>query len=225
MRIALASVRGSEHARLSRNNQDAIARCGSAVAVADGCSEGRSSEVGARLVAGFIARRAAESTAFGAALANEVTDAVVAWLDALARGAGEIVPFVQEHLLTTFLCAVVRDGQALVFGVGDGAFSVDGRTQLLDAGPDNAPPYVAYRLVALEKSFRVNDAVCIHHLGPARRIAIATDGAHPLFTSGWVSQAFDEPLTFRNPVALQRKLNLARGLHDDATLALLEVGA
>jgi len=40
--VALASVRGSEHARLQRNNQDAAAAFGAstrqAIAVADGCS-------------------------------------------------------------------------------------------------------------------------------------------------------------------------------------------
>jgi hypothetical protein len=212
--LCLASVRGSEHARLLRNNQDAVAACArgdrTAVAVADGCSEGPFSEVGARLVVRFLTHRACESARWGAELATEVTDALVAWLYTLARGCGELEAFVQEQLLTTFLCAAVRGGEALVFGVGDGVVHVDGRTQVLDAGPENAPPYVAYRLLPLGGA-----PLAVHHSGPARNIALATDGLNAKLDL--LDGAFD----WKNPLALQRRLNVTRGLFDDTTLALL----
>jgi hypothetical protein len=214
--VALASVRGSEHARLLRNNQDAAAawRRGDAVAVAvaDGCSDGPSSEVGARLVARFVTRRACESTAWGEALAADVTDSLVAWLYTIARGAGELEPFIHEHLLTTFLCAVVRSDEALVFGVGDGVVQVDGLTRVLDAGPENAPPYVAYRMLP---QLGADAFARVHHLGPARRIAIATDGLRPTL------ELLDRAFEWTNPLTLQRTLNVTRGLLDDTTVALL----
>ncbi len=213
--VALASARGSEHAqRLLRNNQDAVAACGRAdriaIAVADGCSEGAFSEVGARLVVRFLTHRACESARWGSELAAEVTDALVAWLYTLARGCGELAAFIQEQLLTTFLCGVARGEQTLVFGVGDGVVHIDGETRVLDSGPDNAPAYVAYRMLPLGGA-----PLTVHHCGPARRIALATDGlcAKPELLNG----AFD----WKNPLTLQRQLNIARGLSDDTTLALL----
>jgi hypothetical protein len=58
--------------------------------------------------------------------------------------------------------------------------------------------------------------VRVHYRGPARSVAIATDGAVPLL--GALPRAFG----WQNPRALQRLLNVTKGLHDDATIAMLE---
>ena len=202
-RCCIATVRGREHARLGINNQDAVAGCESngalAVVVADGCGESAFSEVGSRLIARFVSQRACTSTP------EETVDALVAWLRTISLG----TDFIDEQLLSTFLCAVARDGEVTVFGIGDGVVHVDGVTKELEAGADNAPPYVAYRLLDLEAP------LVIHHRGPAKRIAIGTDGARGIDLAssfGWT-----------NPQALQRRLNLTAGLHDDCTVALLEL--
>ena len=212
-RATTASARGSEHARLFKNNQDAVAGCAFggalAIAVADGCSQGAFSEVGARLVARFVAQKACEGASPAA-----VGDAVLAWLYTLANGSGaELSAFVQEQLLTTLLCAVVRGDLVTVFGVGDGVFSVDGRVTVLEAGPQNAPPYVAYRMLP---EVGVDAQVRVHFSGRASRVVIGTDGAAPLM--GSLNEAFG----WTNPQSLQRLLNVTKGLHDDATVALLE---
>jgi len=201
--VALASVTGREHLRLGRNNQDAVAGCSRdgvvALCVSDGCSEGAFSEVGARLISRFVALRACELVEPVA-----VVDALVAWLRSFSLGDA----FVAEQLLATFLCAVARDGVVTVFGIGDGVFSIDGVRRELDAGPDNAPPYVAYRLLGMDAP------LVVHHVGAATRVAIATDGARGLdleTSFGWT-----------NPQALQRRLNVTAGLHDDCTVALLD---
>ncbi|MBL8953913.1 MAG: protein phosphatase 2C domain-containing protein [Myxococcaceae bacterium] len=190
--------------RLGTNNQDAVAGCSRdgvlAVCVADGCSEGAFSEVGARLIARFVADRACSGLGPAA-----VVDALVSWLQGLSLGQD----FVQEQLLSTFLCAVARDGVVTVFGIGDGVVSIDGARTELDAGPDNAPAYAAYRLLGMDAP------LVVHFCGVASRVAIATDGARALdLTSsfGW-----------SNPHALQRRLNVTGGLHDDCSVALLEV--
>jgi hypothetical protein len=81
---------------------------------------------------------------------------------------------------------------------------------VLDAGPDNAPPYVAYRMLPLGGA-----PLSIHHAGPARRIALATDGLNA--NRALLDGAFE----WTNRLTLQRRLNVTRGLHDDTTVALL----
>ncbi len=134
-----------------------------------------------------------------------VVDALVEWLRRISLG----VDFIQEQLLSTFLCAVAHHGVVTVFGIGDGIVWVDGLRTELDSGPDNAPPYAAYRLVDIEAP------LVVHHHGPARRVAIATDGAAGL--------ELESSFGWTNPQALQRRLNITPGLSDDCTVALLEL--
>lgn len=203
-RCCIGTMRGREHVRLGINNQDAVCGCESngalAVVVADGCGESPFSEVGSRLISRFVSQRACD-----VADPEAVVSALVDWLRKLSLG----TDFIAEQLLSTFLCAVARDGEVTVFGIGDGLVHVDGVTRELSAGPDNAPPYVAYRLLDLDAP------LVVHQRGPAKRVAIGTDGARGLDLAssfGWT-----------NPHALQRRLNLTAGLHDDCTLALLEL--
>ncbi|MBL9039031.1 MAG: protein phosphatase 2C domain-containing protein [Archangium sp.] len=218
-----ASVIGREHVRLGRNNQDAWAvACRGATEVAvvtDGCSSGPRSEIGAAAGARWLAREtllAAEGRPLDEALASLVTRALVLWLDRLAVVlSGDRAETVEHALLFTFLCAVSRGGQVLVFGVGDGAVLCDDVVVQLDAGPDNAPDYAAYGLVGRAVS------PVVHFSGDARRVAVMTDGfdgAGPR-----VTELVRE--LGANPHALQRRLNVLSGserFHDDATVALLE---
>ncbi len=226
-----ASVIGREHVRLGRNNQDGhfVSTVGgvTVAVVTDGCSSQPSSEVGARLGARFLSTWVAERAASRgvvASLVTDATDALVAWLYGLARGLdaspGGFSSVVADHLLFTFLCAVVRDGRALVFGLGDGVVLVDGDLLCLDAGPDNAPPYAAYRLVGghLEPQ--------LHFIGAASRVVVATDGLTGLAgrNASALRALVDEAATWKNPAALKRRLNVlaeAERFSDDATLAVL----
>lgn len=230
--VRTASVPGREHLRLGRNNQDgvAVAERGlvSVAVVCDGCSSESRSEVGAhlgaRFLAGWVAARAAEEP-LSAELAERATAALTAWMERVAASVdpspeafGEVL---QRHFLFTFLCAVTRGGQALVFGLGDGALQVDGRSVLLDAGPQNAPDYAAYRLLSEGPL-----AAQVHFLGAARRLAVATDGFDGLLRRdpGALQPLFEDEVVWRNPVHLQRRLNVLASrerFSDDATLALL----
>src|SRR5262249_22450485 len=143
------TVMGGEHRRALRNNQDglALSRDGAwcAVVVTDGCSSGRSSEVGARLGAAWLAQaitRAAPQASSASALAEEIASGFGSWLRSLLAAFpeerhGELVA---EMLLFSFLAAVVGPERAMVFGIGDGVVARDGVTTALSAGPDNAPP-------------------------------------------------------------------------------------
>ena len=99
---------------------------------------------------------------------------------------------------------------------------------MLDAGADNAPDYVAYRLVGVRAS-----APVVHFFGQAQQLAVATDGLRGTPSSldsgderGVLSQLGADELVWRNPAALQRKLFVrARELYDDTTVALLKRSA
>jgi Protein phosphatase 2C len=236
--LRAGSVVGREHLRLGRNNQDGAAlleRDGFAVAVVtDGCGSGPSSEVGARLGARFLARRIlfeAQRSGLTSELPTRVCESLVSFLFTVARGLdleGESLgDDVAQQLLFTFQCAVMDGERALVFGVGDGTVAIDGQARVLQPGPDNAPAYLAYRLVPqarLPMDFRAAAATApvVHHLGPAHSVALATDGVDGEVL---LSLAAD-PAVWKNPFALGRALNvLAPRLFDDSTVALMKRGA
>jgi hypothetical protein len=216
-------VTGRAHARLGRNNQDGwTLRGGPARQVAvvtDGCGSRPRSEVGALLGAQFLAgwlttqplsdelpERAAEAlAAFVGRVARE--------LDAAAPGA-----VLEAQFLFTFL-ALVREGTRVqVFGLGDGAVLVDGAWVRLDAGPDDAPDYCAYRLLSADGRPRARQ----HFLGEARLAAVMTDGLADLAPAA-ADALLLGAASWTNPYTLQRRLNVLHEAHpfaDDATVVV-----
>lgn len=220
---AVATVVGREHVRLGRNNQDAAALVARddrlILAVTDGCSSGRSSEVGARFGAAWLARNAGgllDGASFDAS-ARSLTRALAGALGELARLFGAVEPgVVEHHLLFSFLVAVIGAEQAVLVGVGDGVHAVNGARVVLDPGPENAPPYVAYALLGADVTPRV------HWSGPTaslRSLALGSDGA-----AGVLDELAAHPALEKNPSLLQKRLNVLareRVLFDDATLGVL----
>ena len=223
-----ATVTGREHVRLGRNNQDGafVATKGEAwvAVVADGCSSEPFSEVGARLGARALATMTASLQHVPLPeLPGVALDHLTTWLSRLVHGVdGDDARAVLEaYGLFTVLCAVQRGGDAVVFGSGDGAVFVDGQVTRLSSGDDNAPAYVGYRLLGQDVPVQV------HHLGPARQVALCTDGLEAFVASGGLPALFDDALVWKNPVHLQRRLNVLHASErfaDDATLALLSTG-
>jgi protein phosphatase 2C-like protein len=231
--VASGSIVGREHVRLHRNNQDGLSVRGTdeciVAVVTDGCSSGRSSEVGARLGAAWLAewcplywRMEPDAECFCRAVAL----GLAGFLADLGRGLGAGAEqeswrrIVNDHLLFTLLVAVVGRERSLVFGIGDGVFSVNGKASVLEAGPGNAPPYLAYRLVgkAVEP--------CIHHCGPTEEIKtllVGTDGLAEL--EGQLEDLEAEARYEKNPSLLHKRLvMLSEGGHllqDDATAAVI----
>lgn len=231
--VTTASVVGRDHARLFRNNQDGVAaRLDGGVAVAvvtDGCGSGASSEVGARLGARYLAQvipPLAREVGVGPVLAERACAALVEWMRSVVQPFAPLAATVQDQWLFTVLCAVMDAEKALVFGVGDGAWAADGVGVLLDAGLANAPDYLGYQLVpdAVEKGTvplsgwkgGLSPFPVVHFVGAATTLLIATDGLTDL--------SVDEPLLWKNPFALERKLRVRAG-HDDATVAILKRAA
>jgi hypothetical protein len=224
-RLYCGSVAGREHLRLGRNNQDAWAvRAGRdriVAIVADGCSGARFSEVGARLGVEWLAARLMSD---GEIAPEDVTRELARFLEKIAA----LVPVkprdvIAELLLFGFLAFVIDPREALVFGMGDGVFEVNGERTVLDPGPENAPPYPAYLLLeqlpALAPKTHLRIATSELEL-----LAIGTDGAALLGPELTGDASWP-----KNPQLLQRRMNVlarSRGdLHDDATAIVVRRGS
>lgn len=232
---ACGSVTGGEHRRLERDGQDgaAVVRTAhvTAAIVTDGCSSGRQAEVGARLAATWLAAlvedcfRKVKTEAEAERAAQRVTHALFRRLRVLARslgGARTCPAKIEELLLFTFLVAAVTDDVAIVFGVGDGTTIVGRQHTVIDPGPRNAPPYLAYGLF----DGGAPPAARIHFVGPAREtVAVATDGIEGLSSAEIDAIVFDVRYA-KNPSLLRKRLVVhARDgrFHDDATLGVVQV--
>jgi hypothetical protein len=240
------SVTGRDHRRAERDGQDGHAVVVSedvvAAIVTDGCSSGRSSEIGARVGAAWLAalveqcfRGAADGNG-ALSVRSAVTDAanvtreLLARLELLARSfdpAGDVsAARVDQSLLFGFLAAVVTPATTIVFGIGDGIVVVDDRITVIDPGPENAPPYVAYALVG-GSCARASLEPRIHFIGATAGvevIAVATDGAVPLTADASLPALAADPRYAKNPSLLRKRLVVLsdRGtFSDDATIAIV----
>ena len=248
--LTAGTVPGREHVRLVRNNQDAVATYVDddllVAVVADGCSAGASSEVGARFAVAWLSRwlpclvqREAPTRVWVDDVTSRLLDALSPIASSLSREPADRPSAVHELLLFSFLAVVVNRARTLVFGAGDGLYAVDGDTVVLDAGPRNAPAYLSYALV--DPSARVDATppgrATIHCEIPTSElhsVLVATDGAADLLRAdvlladgarrGTLAQ-FYEPRYATNPSLLQKRLNVLVDRHaklpDDTTLALI----
>lgn len=238
--LTSGSIIGAEHVRLGRNNQDGIALSVSDAAivavVTDGCSAGRYSEVGARLAATWLAEWSplylADDGAGIEARTEELAQGLTDYLRQIAFGlrpAPDALPHtVADLLLFGFIAVMVTADHTLIFGVGDGLYQVGDTLVSIDPGPDNAPPYVGYRLLrpgSINLSERrlsprihwSGDTASVHDL------LIGSDGVadlEPADLSGFLT----DPVYLKNPLLVQRKLNVLtrnRRLHDDTSLVVI----
>ncbi|MDO8599746.1 MAG: protein phosphatase 2C domain-containing protein [bacterium] len=170
--IAGGSVAGRDHVAAGRNNQDAFAwhqddRCTIAV-VADGCSEGPHSEVGAQLGVKTLVRAlacvpseemtaATQPSSIGGrwpflnrahdAVLEAVHAAAVAMSDNLDRSRSR-AEIIREYFLFTVVGVIITAEQTFIFSIGDGCYAVNSSVQRLGPFPNNAPPYIGYGLIA-----------------------------------------------------------------------------
>lgn len=222
-----------------KNNQDAalcllFPDCLLAV-VCDGCGSSPVSEVGANLLAKFVARHAR----FGAPLLGDdpTPDRIERFLERvrlktlheLSSLAGscrlsgiDAVEFVRDQLLATIVFAVITTRYTFIASIGDGVFAINGNLE--NIGPyNNVPPYIAYALLDRqqampEESFRFS----LHALLPTEHLQslmIGCDGVLDLVSAadklipgknllvGSINQFWEDDQYFDNPVALERKLH------------------
>jgi hypothetical protein len=220
-----ASVIGREHVRLGKNNQDGVCvvrHPGQLVAVVtDGCSSQPFSEAGARLGARAMASIVAGLDQPLDALPSLAMERLTGWLERLVISTGEPEVVLEQFGLFTVLCGVQRGHESIVFGAGDGVVLIDDRLIPLESGEGNAPDYLGYRLTGRSVPPRT------HHHGAARRLAVTTDGLAPWLSAQptRLAELLDEPQLCRNPVHLQRRLNVlaqTERFGDDATIAVID---
>jgi hypothetical protein len=238
--VAGGTVAGREHVAAGRNNQDAF--CWSAAAeatvavVADGCSSGPHSEVGAqvgaRLLTAALRDRALRfEVEDPARVLEDIRIDVLAQLRALAQAmGGRLSQVVSDYFLFTSLGFVVGPQTATVFGIGDGVVGINGGLRRLTA-PRNEPAYLGYGLV--DSSFADEDVrFVVYDQRPAAEaqvILVGTDGVGDLAEAGdgaiaefWTSDRF-----FANPYVAGRRLTQWKrtvSLPDDTTLVVARRG-
>lgn len=256
------SVTGRDHRLVERDGQDGHAVVSSddvvAAIVTDGCSSGRASEIGARVGAAWLAAlieqafRGVDGASAARAAAGFVSRTLLDRLEVLARSfdpAGHInAARVDAALLFGFLAAVVTPATTIVFGIGDGIVIVDGTVTVIDPGPENAPPYLAYALLGGGAvrgdgggagdgagGARVSVEPRIHFAGATAdvdAIGVATDGVAPLVNAveavdgarASLAGIVADPRYTKNPSLLRKRLIVlsdAGTFADDATIALV----
>lgn len=182
--VAGGSVAGRTHAVLGKPNQDAFAihasEKGILGVVCDGCGSGAKSEVGASLGARIVAGAMMAEIEAGADIADDATleriraktlAALAPVVSAMGENRSRIV---SEFFLFTVLGVAASRERAVVFGIGDGIFSVGDDITKIGPFPGNAPPYLGYGLLADGPPFVLHRKVALETLESA---LVGTDGA------------------------------------------------
>ena len=231
--LAVGSVRGREHLRLERNNQDAYAILRNeqyAIAVVcDGCGSGQYSEVGAqigaRLTIESLTRALSSQSSQGNPISShelleQVRQDLLRQIDNLAQAmGGNWLQTLKDYFLFTIVGVVITSTDILVFSLGDGVIIINGKEIDLGYFPGNAPPYLAYGLCKTASNYKLRS----HLLPPLEQvesILIGTDGVRELINVaqqqlpgkqelvGSISQFWQEDRYFTNPDQIRRRLSL-----------------
>jgi len=243
---------------------------GSVAVVTDGCGSGKHSEVGATLLARRLANDLFEllkrksyalegderyaQEGFLNDLRGFVIDRTKAMVSDTMRCAGidpgvnaqpgEVLDFLNNHLLATVLFAVTLDDRTWLGSCGDGILYVEvpGAPPVVDihvADQNNRPHYPAFQWIPdewltgpLQVVRTVLSPPSMHQYTGATRIVLATDGAERFFRENRV----DELFSFEGEKGLQRRLNMGHiyapscgkprpewTTDDDSTLVLLRL--
>lgn len=227
--IAAGTIMGRDHVIAGRNNQDAYYiyesdRCIIAL-VADGCSEGKHSEVGAqlgvRLFAQAILRNYQEKN-FWEKVQQDVLTNIRQSAQAMGRN---LVKVINDYFLFTVVGIFLNDYGVQFFSIGDGIFFVNDEMIRLGPFPDNAPPYLCYELIGTSLSYSHPELLKIqlHKEIPASNFVsclIGTDGVVDLAAVakrnipgkqelvGPVNQFWTEERYFTNSDMVRRRLSL-----------------
>lgn len=241
--LAGGSVVGRDHRVVPKNNQDAwyILTRGdvTVAAVCDGCGSGAHSEVGAAIGARVICQATINALQDDPSYLWEYVEKdLLGVLHNLAREMGSNYrKTVEDYFLFTIVGCLLTPRTITFFGLGDGTIVIDGgRSTAGGPYPDNAPPYLAYRLLN-ERRTRTDrtpigffpdelhlDAFASYDPSSVGSFLIGCDGAgspglQDVCDSdrtlpgtetpvGPISQFWEDDRFFQNPVALSRRLKL-----------------
>jgi hypothetical protein len=165
--IAGASVLGTRHLKIGRNNQDSyvwIKNPDYIIAiVSDGCSSGLHSEVGSKIIAPLFAQTLATYLSKPhPSLSDEnffrhdwlwynVRQDVLAHIRILAQSMDEnLIAAICTYFLCTIVGCVITPQSTCIFSCGDGVFYLNGALHVLGPFPGNKPPYLCYGITGSE---------------------------------------------------------------------------
>ncbi|ETX07790.1 protein phosphatase 2C domain-containing protein [Candidatus Entotheonella palauensis] len=232
--VAAGSVQGREHHRLGRNNQDAFAwhrsDRGIVAVVCDGCGSQEHSEVGAHLGARLMLGALQPGLpAFhpdnAPSMLEDARQHVLRQMDQLVRHmGGDYLDTLRDYFLFTVVGAMITPRHTMVFTLGDGLVAVND-TVTHGQYADNAPPYLAYGLLADNAGCTFPEQLRFRIRWSGRTeevqtVLLATDGAEafhqppspdPDMASdeepvGALSQFWTDPRLVLNPQGINRRL-------------------
>jgi len=240
-RMRAGNVIGRSHLVAGKNNQDAVKilefktskgiyRIG---IICDGCSEGKNSEVGAKLTAHFAVNRIFELVNDSFFLTKDIPKALyfsiqiflMQLLEQYSSANEERFLFINDHFLFTIIGFIQGPNNTVVFSIGDGVIIINGDIQVIDQ--NDTPNYLAYHLV--DGSYLGKGLyMATPHLDVQ---AVKTNSLEKLAigSDAWNEEPyllFEEIWNNKHPYALQRKMNAWSNIHkkfkDDASLIILE---
>jgi len=181
--MAAGSVTGRMHTAVGKTNQDAYAfraapfgLCG---VVCDGCGSGIRSEVGASVGARIISEQVLFEMQAGQSIRDVATwerirvRTLEAFRGLLALMGEPVARIVAEYFLFTVVGVAISNDGAVVFGIGDGLWALNGDIVKLGPYAGNAPPYLGYGLLGEGPSFVIHRECSLDDFDSA---LIGTDG-------------------------------------------------
>ena len=245
--VAGGTIIGRNHKETNKNNQDAffweVKNEVIAAVVCDGCSAGKTSEIGAKLSSKFIARLLTKKTFLfkNRKMANctggefpfwdWIRYDISLWLFDIAQKIGySLEAVIKDYFLFSIIGALITREETVLFSLGDGLIIVNGEVIQIGPFPNNEPPYIAYNLI--DSSFSTTNPELltfqIHRLMLTRdikSILIGSDGIADLIKKeksivpgkieevGPISQFWENNRYFSNPDMIRRKLALINRDH------------
>lgn len=252
--ITSASMIGTHHSgrrglAVGKNNQDASGwfqdeQCTVAV-VCDGCGSGQHSEFGAHFGVQsllkafkqiFSPRRSSIKNLGPEALLSTVFSSVLSDLEDLIQllSFSSIDDF-KNYLLFSILGCYSTQNSTIIFSYGDGYYGINDRLYRIGPFPDNAPPYLAYKLLDSEDVSinNIEGSFSIEKIIPTKSVShifLGTDGVEDLISADGnffpgrdqhvpsLKNIFKDDHYFTNPDALRRlcsKMNSVRITRQD----------
>lgn len=233
--IAGGTVAGRDHVRIGKNSHDAYSWFHKDLTVAvvcDGCGSGDHSEIGAKIGAKIAVDQVlrhyrAEPGSFPYATMKNpglvnVQRSILTRIQSIAEAmTGSFSQNISDYFLFTLIGVILdpKEGQAFIFGCGDGIFYVNDVPTTLPS-PNNAPPYLSYNLVETNRAAPELGMLWMGSLDTVKSILLGTDGVADLARSfdkpipgkeeliGPISQFWEKDGFFKNPFSIGHKLAL-----------------
>ena len=205
-KVTSGTVTGTSHTNSMRNNQDAYTmQRNTQIAIgviADGCSAGKHSEVGAHLGANIVAQRLEyyalrvgkqiDYTSFDfteSAVTFPYWEAIrqdtIAQLRMLATSMGEsLSQTVNEYFLFTITGFTIAPFGTYIFTIGDGVYALNNEVTIVGPFPGNEPPYLGYGLVgsSIDAKLLSFDVPVQVPTSSVESLAIGSDGVSDFMT-------------------------------------------